>query len=99
MAGLHETWKSLAGETIRTCTIITCGPNELIEPLHDRMPVILHESDWPSWLGETTTSGADLKELVAPYPADQMELWPVDKRVGNVKNEGPELALPIALSA
>jgi putative SOS response-associated peptidase YedK len=99
MAGLYETWRSPAGETIRTCTIITCGPNELIEPLHDRMPVILHESDWPSWLGETTTSGADLKELLAPYPADQMELWPVDKRVGNVKNEGPELAVPIALSA
>jgi putative SOS response-associated peptidase YedK len=52
MAGLWEEWKSPAGETIKSCTVITAEPNELIEPLHDRTSVILAEEDWPARLGE-----------------------------------------------
>jgi putative SOS response-associated peptidase YedK len=52
MARLWEEWKSPAGETIKSCTVITTESNELIEPLHDRMPVILAEEEWPAWLGE-----------------------------------------------
>jgi putative SOS response-associated peptidase YedK len=99
MAGLWETWRSPAsGEVVKSCTIVTCPPNELIEPLHDRMPVILAERDWPLWLGEVPTNPAEAKTLLRPYPASEMELWPVDKRVGKVGNEGPELAVPIRLA-
>jgi putative SOS response-associated peptidase YedK len=53
LAGLWEIWTSPAGETIRSCTIITCAANSLIAGIHDRMPVVLAEEDWPAWLGET----------------------------------------------
>jgi putative SOS response-associated peptidase YedK len=97
MAGLWEEWRSEKGERIRTVTIITTQSNSLIKLLHDRMPVILAEEDWPKWLGEVPATEEELKALLKPYPSDQMELWPVDKRVGNVKNDGPELVRPLQL--
>jgi putative SOS response-associated peptidase YedK len=99
MAGLWSVWWSPAGEKIPTCTIITTGANELVAPLHDRMPVILPEENWPAWLGETEARDADLKALLKPLPDDQLQMWPVDKRVGNVKNDSAELTTPITLSA
>jgi putative SOS response-associated peptidase YedK len=52
MAGLWAKWKSAAsGEEVLSCTILTCGPSKVISELHNRMPVILAESDWPKWLG------------------------------------------------
>jgi putative SOS response-associated peptidase YedK len=97
MAGLWEEWKSPAGETIKSCVVITTEPNELIEPLHDRMPVILAEEDWPAWLGEVPATDAELKALLRPFPADRMKLWPVDRAVGNWRNNGPQLIDPIVL--
>ena len=69
MAGLWETWRSPVGETIRSATIITCPPNELVAELHDRMPVILPPEAWPMWLGEETADTDRLKALLNPYPA------------------------------
>jgi putative SOS response-associated peptidase YedK len=96
MAGLWETWKSPAGERIRSCTIITTESNEVIGALHDRMPVILAEEDWPAWLGETPADEAALKALLRPYPSERIKLWPVGPAVGNWRNDGPELAEPVA---
>jgi putative SOS response-associated peptidase YedK len=96
MAGLWEEWRSPAGETIKSCVVITTEANELIEPLHDRMPVILAEEDWPAWLGEVPASDAELKALLKPFPADRMKLWPVDRAVGNWRNNGPQLIEPVA---
>jgi putative SOS response-associated peptidase YedK len=99
MAGLGETWRSPAGETVRSATIVTCAPNALVAELHDRMPVILPPSAWPAWLGEETIDRPEmLKTLLAPYPADEMVMWPVDKRVGNVGNNDAALVEPIALA-
>jgi putative SOS response-associated peptidase YedK len=92
MAGLWSVWRSPAGEKIPTCTVITTDANELVAPLHDRMPVILPEATWPAWLGETPTGPDELRASLKPLPPDQLEVWPVDRRVGNVKNEGPDLA-------
>jgi putative SOS response-associated peptidase YedK len=50
MAGLWTKWKSPKGEQVLSCTIITCGPNRVLAELHDRMPVILRENEWPKWL-------------------------------------------------
>jgi putative SOS response-associated peptidase YedK len=78
MAGLWDTWRSTAGETVRSFTIITCSRNELVGQLHNRMPVILHREDWPAWLGEETGDSEQLKSLLVPYAADEMTMWPVD---------------------
>jgi putative SOS response-associated peptidase YedK len=98
MAGLWETWISPEGETIKSCTMITTDPNEMIEPPHDRMPVILAEEDWPKWLGEMEASEAEIRALLKPYPAAQMTLWPVGRNVGNVRNDGPDLIKPLEIS-
>lgn len=62
------------------------------------MPVILPFEVWPEWLGEQPADPARLKTLLAPYPAAQMAAWPVNPRVGNVKNNDPSLIEPIAAS-
>jgi putative SOS response-associated peptidase YedK len=95
MAGLWETWKSPAGEIKNTATIITVDANEFMAPIHDRMPVILGEEDWPGWLGESPASMDEVKSLIRPYPSDKMKMWPVDKRVGNVRNNDAALAEPV----
>jgi putative SOS response-associated peptidase YedK len=97
MAGLWEIWHGPGGQRVKSCTIITTDSNSLIAPLHDRMPVILAEPDWPRWLGEEPATGAELKALLRPFPSEDMELWPVSSRVGNVKNNDPDLVTPIEL--
>jgi putative SOS response-associated peptidase YedK len=97
MAGLWEAWKGPTGETITSCTIITTEANALLRPIHDRMPCILAEEHWPMWLGEVPASAADVKALLAPFPSRDMHLWPVSKRVGNVRNNDPSLAAEIAM--
>jgi len=95
MAGLGEPWKSPDG-WIRSCTIITTEANELVAKVHNRMPVIVAPDDYAPWLGEEPASPDLLKAMLRSYPAERLAMWPVDRRVGNVKNEGPELAEPLA---
>ncbi len=78
-AGLYESWRDPRGETLHTYTIITTTPNELVAPIHARMPVILprdHESVWLDPQFEDTTY---LQALLVPYPADTMQMRPVDR--------------------
>src|SRR5215470_13711419 len=82
LAGLWETWRSPAGERIRSFAIVTTTPNELCVELHDRMPVVLAPAAWPIWLGEEPAELPELKALLAPYPSDEMVAWPVSARVG-----------------
>lgn len=91
LAGLWETWRSPAGETVRSFTIVTTTPNELYAPIHNRMPVILGADTRPRWLGEEPAAADELQALLAPYPAVAMTAWPVSARVGNVKNNDPGL--------
>jgi putative SOS response-associated peptidase YedK len=91
LAGLWETWRSPASETVRSFTIITTTPNELCAEIHNRMPVILGPEAWAQWLGEEEAEGDGLKSLLVPYPAEGMMAWPVSQRVGNVKNNDPSL--------
>ena len=97
LAGLWETWRSPSQETVRSFTIITTRPNELCAQVHNRMPVILPPVRWSQWLGEDEAEETNLKTLLSPYPSEQMTMWPVDKRVGNVKNNDPSLIEPIFL--
>ena len=99
LAGLWETWRSPAGERVRSFAIVTTAPNALLAALHDRMPVILAPESWPTWLGERATDPEQLKSLLKPYPADDMVIWAVDRRVGNANNKDPALIEPVAASA
>jgi putative SOS response-associated peptidase YedK len=76
MAGLWETWRSPAGERIRSFTIATTTPNEFCAELHNRMPVVLKPEAWPAWLGEEPATVPHLKALLAPYPSDGMICCP-----------------------
>jgi putative SOS response-associated peptidase YedK len=95
MAGLWSNWKSPAsGEDIFTCTVMTCAPNDAMAELHDRMPAILAERDWPKWLGEEPATEQDLLALLKPCPDEALKIWPVDNAVGNVRNKGSQLIRP-----
>ena len=94
-AGLWETWKDKTkDQVLETYTVLTTDPNELMEPIHNRMPVILAPKDYQRWLepGEPTHLPVD---LLRPYPAEKMRAWKVGSAVGNVRNNGPELIVPI----
>ncbi len=71
---------------MRTFTVLTTDPNELIAPLHDRMPVIVPPEDQERWL-----AGEDVTDLLKPLPAERLEMWPVSTAVNKVGNEGAEL--------
>jgi putative SOS response-associated peptidase YedK len=66
--------------------------------LHDRMPVILAEIDWPKWLGEERASEQELLAFFKPCPDKALKIWSVDKMVGNVRNNGRQLILPVRSS-
>lgn len=89
-AGLWETWKPQAGSPLETFTILTTDPNELMQPIHNRMPVILEPQDHERWLdpGDPARPPVD---LLRPYPAEKMQAWQVSQRVGNVRNNDPDL--------
>ena len=93
-AGLWENWRDPeSGEWLRTCTIITGEPNELVAQIHPRIPVILPEQHHLAWLGET--NDGNLKELLVPYPADQMRMWEISPRANSPKNDDPSLWEPL----
>ncbi len=87
-AGIWEGWRSPEGETVRTFAIMTTAANGTMSKLHDRMPVVLEEADWPVWLGEEE---GDSKALLRPAADDVLRLWPVSRAVNSVRNNGAEL--------
>jgi putative SOS response-associated peptidase YedK len=97
-AALWEGWKDPAtDEWLRTCTIITGEPNELVARIHTRMPVILPEVDHAKWLGKA--EDGDLKVLLKPFPADQMRICEISPRVNSPENNDPEIIDPIPENA
>ena len=84
MAGLWESWKSPDGEVLRTCCVITTGPNAVMEPIHNRMPVIIAPRHWQRWLSAPTE---DMADLICPYPGELMSAWPVDRRVSKTVDD------------
>ena len=93
-AGLFDEWHGPDG-TVRSCTIITTEPNELMAPIHDRMPVILPPEAHEEWLDRSNRDTAVLQRLLAPYPSEAMAAYEVGKAVGDVKNDTPEVIEPV----
>ena len=94
-AGLWDEWAPKDGALLRSCTIITCAPNKLLEPIHDRMPVILGAEDWGKWLGEEPANENELLKLLKPFAAGRLTMWKVGKAVGNVRNQSAKLVEPV----
>ena len=69
LAGLWESWKAPDGSIVRTACIITTAANALMAPVHDRMPVIVGEADWPDWLGAPSD---DVRSVIRPYDANDL---------------------------
>jgi putative SOS response-associated peptidase YedK len=94
-AGLWDRWKDKAtGQPLETYTIITTDPNELLEPIHNRMPVILSPQDYSRWLDPGDPKQLPV-DLLRPYPAEEMRAWKVSAAVGSVKSNSPELRVRV----
>ena len=93
-AGLWDTWRSPDGSRIPSCTIITTRPNELVAPIHNRMPVILQSDSYSQWLDPTELPPSTLQPLLEPYPASGMTAFPVSTLVNDPKNDYLQCTLP-----
>ena len=94
-AGLYNIWTSPEGERLYTSTIMTTDANELITPIHDRMPVITPPDKYDEWLGPAVHDSSALEGVLQPYPAGEMECFPVTPRMNSFKYNSPENIKPI----
>jgi putative SOS response-associated peptidase YedK len=93
-AGLYEVWEPPEGEALTTCTIITTEANELMKPIHDRMPVIVPKEKQDLWLDPGVKDQESLLDLLKPYPAVDLEAYPVSRRVNSPANNSPDCIKP-----
>ncbi len=98
-AGLWETWTDRDGGEMESMAIVTCPANELLEPIHDRMPAILAPERFDAWLDAEKTDARAAAALLQPAPENLLEAYEISTRVNSVKNDGPELVEPVAPSA
>jgi putative SOS response-associated peptidase YedK len=92
-AGIWDSWKRPDGTYLETFAIVTTEPNELVAQIHDRLALILHPRHYDRWLG-IDDRGGDTRpplDLLHPYDADKMTMKPANPRVGNWRNNGPEM--------
>ncbi|MGV3759765.1 MAG: SOS response-associated peptidase [Actinomycetota bacterium] len=96
-AGLWEVWRGPQKdqEPLRSCTIITTSPNEVMAIIHDRMPAILPASAWDAWLDRDNDDLELLGKLLVPADRSLTVMHPVSTQVNNVRNKGPELVAEI----
>jgi putative SOS response-associated peptidase YedK len=93
-AGLWESWRAPGGEALESCAVITSEPNELMRPIHHRMPVMLGPEQFMPWLDPGVTEPDELTPLLRIPPAEQMHALAVRRFVSNVRHEGPECIVP-----
>jgi putative SOS response-associated peptidase YedK len=96
-AGLWEVWRDPddpESDPLRTCVIVTTAANELMAPIHDRIPVVLDPTDWEQWLDPSVDSDKARRLLITP-PSEWFEVFPVSSMVNNVANDGPSLLDPV----
>jgi putative SOS response-associated peptidase YedK len=89
-AGLWEIWQSPDGDEIRSATILTTSPNEVVKPIHDRMPVILGSDSYHTWLDPMERKPEAFSAFFKPFPADLMQTYPVSTFVNSPQNNSPQ---------
>ena len=86
-AGLWERWSKGENGVVESCTIITTEANDLVRPVHERMPVILPTKDYDTWLNPRTLRPEILQSLLRPYPADRMTSTAVSMRANSPRHD------------
>jgi putative SOS response-associated peptidase YedK len=94
-AGLWDIWTGPDGSPVKTCTIITTEPNDLMALIHNRMPAILHPRDYAKWLNPSPQTPDSLLPLLKPYPDEHMNAYPVSTLVNKPENDIPELVVQV----
>lgn len=94
MAGLAEHWVGADGSELETMAILTTAANATMEPIHDRMPVILDPKDFDRWLDCRPGTATHVLDLLQQPPEDLLEIVDVNPRLNNSRNEGPDLLEP-----
>lgn len=94
-AGLWERWEGPDGDVIESCTILTTDANQFLSSIHDRMPAILAEKDYQTWLDPLEKEPGRLLPLLVPYPSDETTAVPVSSRVNKTTNDDPECIVPV----
>jgi putative SOS response-associated peptidase YedK len=89
-AGLWESWKPAEGDPVETCTILTTTSNEVVAPLHERMPVILPPEHFDAWLKPGDADAEAFLPLMVPFPASEMVAVPANPITNSPKFDGPE---------
>ena len=82
-AGLWESWEGADHSALESCTILTTSANELVRPIHDRMPAIIAPADYAQWLDPAVQQADAVLPLLHPFPAEEMEAYPVSPRVNS----------------
>lgn len=94
LAGLWSEWHSADGSEVRTCNIVTTTPNDLLAPIHNRMPVILGREARAEWLNPSPATPNQLEHLLVPYPAEQMVAFRVSTLVNSPANDEADCIRP-----
>jgi putative SOS response-associated peptidase YedK len=95
LGGVWEAWRAKeSGEWLITCAILTTEPNELLQPIHDRMPVIVKEDDYARWVSPATKD-VDVRRMVQPFPVDLMRAWEIGLLVNDPKADDGRVIAPI----
>ncbi|MGQ9686577.1 MAG: SOS response-associated peptidase [Thiobacillaceae bacterium] len=92
LGGLWEFWRAPDGSVLKTCAIVTTGPNGLLASIHDRMPVIIAPEHWQTWLNGTPEAAL---ALLPPFPAEAMQAWPVHPRASRASEDTSALIEPL----
>jgi putative SOS response-associated peptidase YedK len=98
-AGLWERWEGEGGEVVTSCAILTTEANEVLRPVHDRMPVILHPEDYELWLIGETRELDLIKEMLRPYPAEEILGYTVGTSINSARNQGAGLIEQLAVNS
>ncbi len=93
-AGLYDIWTDAEGKEFKSFSIITTTPNEIMQPIHNRMPVILPKEHEEVWLTPEETNTAKLLTFLQPYPSNQMEAYTVSTEVNRPMNDNAEVIKP-----
>jgi putative SOS response-associated peptidase YedK len=95
LGGLWEYWKPPeGGDGLVTCTILTTEPNQLLQPIHDRMPVIIHPDRYRSWLDPRTPRPA-VEDMVRLWPSDELRAWRISHRVNDADADDASVLQPL----
>lgn len=95
LAGLWASWKDGSGTRLTTCSIVTTRPNDLVAPIHDRMPAVLSPDAWERWLDPALDDLNALASMLGPAPDGSLSAFPVSTLVNDVKNDYPDLVEPL----